>query len=152
MKHLLIICIIAITCIQVHAQDTQNIKAMLDAKHYIFEPRNMTTGQGRLKQLDPGYFFTISGDTLKTYLPYVGGAYTAPLDPSEAGFDFSTSDFSYTVSSGKKNSYDVIVKAKGKTAITDFMLTIYDNGTAYLKVVASDKEPVSYNGNIAGKK
>jgi hypothetical protein len=72
----------------------------------------MTPTRGGLKQLTPGYFLKINDDTLKTYLPYVGRAYTAPINPSDAGFDFTTTHFTYSVIEGKRNSTIINVKNK----------------------------------------
>ena len=151
MKYIITGLLFACIIMQAQAQDStreQTIKNLIDTKHYTFEPTTMTTGGGRFRQLTPGYFFQVKNDTLKVELPYVGRAYNAPIDPSDAGFDFITTDFTYTVSTGKKNSYSVSVKTKGKPYNTEFALTVFDNGTAYLRANATDKQPVSYNGNI----
>jgi hypothetical protein len=151
---LLMLCIACLANMQTQAQDsTKNkMKAVIDSKHYIFEPTNMTPSRGGVKQLTPGYFFGVSGDTVKVYLPYIGRAYSAPVNTSDAGFDFTTTDFTYAVTAGKKNSYNISVKTKDKVYNTDFTLTVYDNGTAYLRASASDKQPVSYNGDVKEKK
>jgi hypothetical protein len=150
---LLMLCFALILCMQTQAQDStkQTIKTAVDAKHFVFQPTTMTPSRGRTKHLDPGYFFKVNGDTLKVYLPYVGRAYSAPIDPSDAGFDFTSTNYTYTVTEGKKKSYDIVVKTNGKTSNADFYLTVYDNGTAYLRANSSDREGISYNGSIKEK-
>ena len=147
------LCFAVLTCMQTQAQDStkQTIKSLLDTKHYVFIPTNTTTGGGRLRQVTPDFFFRLNGDTLQCYLPYFGRAYTAPIDPSDAGFDFTTTDFSYAVNKGKKNSYIINVKTKDKVYNAEFMLTVYDNGYAYLRANSTDKQPVSYSGNVKEK-
>jgi len=149
----LMLCCAAIISAETQAQDSakQTIKDKIDAKNYVFEPTTMTPSRGRVKHLDLGYFFKLSGDTLKVYLPYAGRAYMAPINPSDAGFDFTSTNFTYDVKEGKKNSYDISVKTKGKTYNTDFALTVYDNGTAYLRAIPTDRESISYNGDIKEK-
>jgi uncharacterized protein DUF4251 len=150
MKSLIMILCFASAIIQTNAQDTtkQTVKTIVDSKHFSFEPINMTTGRGSVKQLTPGYMFELNGDTLKTYLPYIGRAYTAPINPEDAGFDFTTTDFTYSVNEGKRNSMVVNVKTKRKVNNVEFSLVVYDNGNAYLRANASDRESVSYNGRI----
>ncbi|MEP6467961.1 MAG: DUF4251 domain-containing protein [Parafilimonas sp.] len=149
MKYILLALCFSGFAARTQAQDSaKTIKAVLDAKQYTFVPLNITTGSGRLRQLTPDYFFKINGDTLKTYLPYFGRAYTAPINPSDAGFNFTTTDFIYTTSKGKRNSYIINVKTKDKVYNTEFTLTIYDNGNAYLRANSSNKQPVSYTGNV----
>jgi hypothetical protein len=134
------------------AQDSaKSIKAIIDARQYVFEPTNTTTGFGRLKQLTSGYFLQIKGDTLKTYLPYFGKAYTAPINSSDAAFDFTSTNFIYSVSEGKKHSFNISIKTKDQRFNTDFALTIYDNGSAYLRANNSNLQSVSYKGNVKEK-
>jgi len=143
----------ASVAVQIQAQDStqQSIKDVLDAKHFEFEPDNMTTGHGKFRHLDGGYFLQIDGDTLKTYLPYVGRAYNAPFNTSDAGFDFTSTDFSYSVTEGKKKKYIVEAKTNDRMYNTEFTLTVYDDGTAYLRAYSSDKEAVSFNGSLKKK-
>lgn len=149
MKNILLGLVLIIS-LHTQAQDStkQSIKTAIDAKRYSFQPINITTSSGRLRQLDLGYFLRVNGDTLKVNLPYFGRAYSAPIDPSDAGFDFTSTNFTYTVSPGKKNSHNISIKTKDRTYNTEFTLTVYDNGTAYLRASGSDREPVSYNGNL----
>ena len=150
---LLMLCFALILCMQTQAQDStkQTIKTVIDAKHFVFQPTTMTPSKGRTKHLDLGYFLKVNGDTLKVDLPYVGRAYSAPIDPSDAGFHFTSTNYTYTVTEGKKKSYDIIVKTKDKTSNADFYLTVYDNGTAYLRINSTDRESISYNGDLKEK-
>ena len=93
----------------------------------------------------------MNGDTLKVYLPYLGRAYSAPIDPSDAGFDFTSTDYTYTVAEGKKNRLEISIKTKDRSNNTEFALTVYDNGTAYLRATSTDRESISYNGSIEQK-
>jgi len=138
---------------QTQAQDStkQTVQTVIDAKHFVFQPTTMKPSRGRTKHLDLGYFLKVNGDTLKVYLPYVGRAYSAPIDPSDAGFDFTSTNYTYTVTEGKKKSYEIVAKTNDKTSNADFYLTVYDNGTAYLRINSSDRESISYNGDLKEK-
>lgn len=147
-------CLAFILLLQAKAQDSAKatIKTVLDARQYEFEPDNMTSSKGRMRHLTPGYFLRLKGDTLTVYLPYVGRAYSAPMGSSETGFDFTTTDFSYEVTPGKKKNYNVSIKTKGKVYNTDFSLTVYGDGTTYINARSTDRDAVSYNGNLKEKK
>lgn len=143
-----------IVLVQAKAQDSAKagIESVLQSKHYIFEPTNMTSSKGRMRHLTPGYFIKLNGDSLSVYLPYVGRAYSAPMGSSETGYDFTTTDFTYEVAPGKKKSYNVSIKTKGKMYNSEFSLSVYDDGTTYVRAVSTDRDAVSYNGNIQEKK
>jgi len=121
---------------------------LLDNKQFTFQPTNMLPLRGTLKQLDPVYFLKLRGDSLISYLPYFGRAYSAPLNPEDAGYNFTSTKFSYAVKAGKKNSYEITIATKDKTNNINIILTAYDNGSADLRVNSTDKQPISYNGYI----
>lgn len=134
----------------IEAQDltATQVQNIVNSKHYTFQAQTVSPQRGGLRQLTTEYFLQVSGETLVSYLPYFGRAYTAPINPSDAGYDFTSTRFDYTVSAKKKGSYLVSIRTKDKMANTDFALTIYNNGNAYLQVNNSDRQPISYRGYI----
>jgi hypothetical protein len=145
----MLLIITVITVFQLNAQDS-TIKASLDDKRFSFNPTNMMPSSGRSKAVTTSeYSLQVKGsDTLVAYLPYVGRSYNAPINPSDAGINFTSTNFTYTVTEGKKNSYKVVIITKDRMYNTTFTLTVYDNGTGYLSVISSDKQSISYNGSI----
>jgi len=105
-----------------------------------------------LKQLTPGYSLKVSGDSLVANLPYFGRAYSAPMNPADAGINFTSTNFDYKVAERKKGGYDISIRSKDKTYNADFALTVYDNGSAYLQVTSTDKQPISFNGYLKERK
>lgn len=145
----MVMCLAGLVSFQSNAQDsTKNIKAMLDSKTFTFQPTNMNPSVGRTRTLDYGYSLQVKGDSVMAYLPYFGRAYSAPINSNDAGINFTSTNFSYVVSNAKKKGYTVVIATKDRTYNTTFTLTAFDNGTAYLQVISSDKQQISYNGNI----
>ena len=138
----------------VKAQDltATQVQNLVNSKHYIFEAQTMTPQRGGLKQLTPGYSLKIAGDSLISYLPYFGRAYTAPINPSDAGYDFVSTDVDYKVAKKKKDSYQISMHTKDKINTTDFLLTVYNNGNAYLQVTSNNRQPISFRGYLKESK
>jgi hypothetical protein len=150
MKKISMLAVIIIVIItQLNAQDS-TIKASLDNKRVAFSPTNMMPASGKSRPVTTSeYSLQVKGnDTLVAYLPYVGRSYNAPINPSDAGINFTSTNFTYTVTEGKKNSYKVVIVTKDRMYNSTFTLTVYDNGTAYLNVISNDKQSISYNGSI----
>ena len=124
------------------------IKNMVDSQHFVFVAQSVTPLRGQFRNLTSLYDVKISKDTMVSYLPYFGRAYTAPLNPSETGLDFTSTNFSYSASPHKKKGWDVVIKPKDNTDIQQFLFTIYDNGSAYLNVTSISRDPISFNGYI----
>ena len=128
------------------------IKQMIDSHNFVFVAQSVTPLRGRFRNLTSEYDVKVAGDTMVSYLPYFGRAYSAPLNPSEAGLNFTSTNFSYTVSPHKKNGWDVVIKPKDNSDIQQFRFTIYDNGSASLNVTNISRDPISFNGAIKEEK
>ncbi len=146
----LIACVIILVAFNVTAQKltTTQVQQLVNSKLYTFEAQTINTQTGGARHLNTEYFLKISGDTLISSLPYFGRAYSAPINAEDAGYDFTTTQFDYAVSTRKKDRYLVSIKTKNRIANTDFELAIYYNGNAYLNVINTDRQPISFTGYI----
>jgi uncharacterized protein DUF4251 len=127
---------------------TAQVENLINTKHYSFVATTVNPLRGTQKFLTQNYFLKVANDSLVSQLPYFGVAYTAPVDPSDAGYDFTSTSFDYTVTPKKKGGYEVAIHTKDKMNTTDFALTIYSNGKAVLRASSTQKQPISYNGYI----
>ena len=127
---------------------SSSIKKALQSKSFVFVARTVTPMRGDLKQLTSYYDLKVSKDSLISYLPYFGRAYTAPLDPSKAGLHFTSTDFSYVLSERKKGGWDVSIKPNDNTDVRQLNFTVFDDGNATLQVLSNNREAISFNGNM----
>lgn len=99
--------------------------------------------------LSPYYDVKVSPDTITAYLPYYGRSYTAPMDPSDSGIKFTSTDFEYELKEGKKSG-NWLLNIKVNERGHDFTLyfDIWDNGTARLSVRDSRRSNISFTGDI----
>jgi hypothetical protein len=131
---------------------TAHIKDMIGAQRYIFKAQSATPSRGgRLVQLSSEYDLTVSKDTVRSYLPYFGRAYSAPIDGRGGGIDFTSINFEYNQKERKKGGWDITIRPKDITDPRELLLTVFDNGSASLRVLSNNREPISFNGYIAEK-
>ena len=128
-----------------------NIKAMIDAHRYTFKAQSVHPTRGRIVQLNSDYDLKVAGDTLRSYLPYFGRAYTAPLDGRGGGIDFLSKNFEYNQKARKKGGWDITIKPKDVSDVREMFLVIFENGNASLRVSSNNRETISYNGYVAIK-
>lgn len=121
---------------------------MINAHEFKFIAERVTPLRGRMRHLTSSYDVTVKKDSLVSYLPYFGRAYQAPINPSEGGIQFTSTQFSYEVSDDKKNSWNVILKPGDQPDVQQFLFTIFENGTATLNVTSTHRDPISFYGNI----
>ncbi|MEO8765877.1 MAG: DUF4251 domain-containing protein [Ginsengibacter sp.] len=123
-------------------------KNMVDSQHFVFVANSVNPTGGRFRNLTSSYDVTFLHDTLVSYLPYFGRAFSAPLNPTESVLDFTSRDFTYTVSPRKKEGWNVLVKLKDNHEVQQFLFTIFDNGSASLSVTLTSRDPISFNGTV----
>ena len=125
-----------------------DIKNMIDSRNFIFVAETVNPVRGRFRNLTSRYDVTVSSDSLSTYLPYFGRAYTAPVDPSDGGIRFTSTDFSYDVTQDKSDRWSVIIKPRDGKDVRQLNFSIFGNGTASLNVTSNSKDPISFNGHL----
>jgi Domain of unknown function (DUF4251) len=123
-------------------------KNMVDSQRFIFEAQSVTPLRGHFRNLTSSYNVRVTEDTLQSYLPYFGRAYSPPVDPTQSDLEFTSTDFSYTVSPFKKNGWQIVIKPKDKSGIQQYLFTIFDNGNATLRVISTSRDAISFNGYV----
>lgn len=99
------------------------------------------------------YDVKVSPDTVQAYLPYYGRAYTAPMDPSEGGIKFISTDFKYEIEKGKKaGNWLIKIRTADTTRPFELSFDLWDNGTGRLTVQDRNRQNISFQGNIETEK
>lgn len=138
----------------------EDYAALVDSRRFTFEartviptedsrfnPRFMLPNGNNLYQLSSGYEVKITPDSVIAYLPFFGRSFTAPLDPTKGGIQFTSTDFDYKQSIKKKN-YQITITPKDNRDIRSLFLTVTPSGYAYVQVLSMNKTPISFNGVI----
>lgn len=124
------------------------VKTMVDNHRFVFKAQSAQPTRGRTVQLNSDYDVKVSGDTLRTYLPYFGRAYSAPIGGSGGGFDFTSKEFEYNSKARKKGGWDITIRPKDVADVREMSMTVFENGSASLRVTSNNREPMSFNGYI----
>lgn len=127
------------------------LKALVESKSFVFVAQSATPATGHTRQLTSNYDLQISKDTITSNLPYFGRAYTAPINPEDAGISFTSTDFEYYQTPGKKGGWVVLIKFKNQTQAREMNLTIFDNGRADLLVSSNNRQSISFSGDIKAR-
>jgi len=139
------------------AQKKDSIKAaaireMVTNQQYTFKAQTASPLAGRLRQLTTDYDLKVSKEQIVAYLPYFGRAYSAPLDPSKGGIQFTSKDFDYKLTERKKGGWNVSIKTKDLAEAQQMELTIFSDGTASLQATSTNRQSISFSGYITTDK
>ncbi len=127
------------------------LKTLVESKSFVFVPQSATPATGHTRQLTSNYDLQISKDTITSNLPYFGRAYTAPINPEDAGISFTSTDFEYYETPGKKGGWVIVIKFKNQTQAREMNLAIFDNGRADLVVSSNNRQSISFSGDIKAR-
>lgn len=130
-------------------EKAREIAQKIDDFHFTFSAIYALPTGYRSIYLSPYYSLKVSPDTVEAYLPYYGRAYTAPMNPSDGGIKFTSTDFEYNVVAGRKvGNWTINIKPKDVSSDILLSLDIWENGTARLNASSSARQPISFQGDI----
>ncbi|MET3879484.1 DUF4251 domain-containing protein [Chitinophaga sp. OAE865] len=138
---------------QQKADKTARIKSLIDSQNYVFVAQNALPMSGRMRNLTSEYNVVVGADSVISYLPYFGRAYTSvDYGATKSPLDFKTKSFDYNITPGKKDGWNITIKPKDHRSVQSFNLSVSSEGYASLQVTSSDRSPISFNGYIAEQK
>ena len=133
-------------------ENDASIEHAINSKSYVFKARTATPLSGGLIQLNgSNYDLTILPKAIKCDLPFFGRAYRVTYG-GEGGIKFSSDDFDYTVKKKNKRGWSIIIKPNDNQDVRLLRLDISKSGYAALSVISTNRQQMSFDGNIeAGK-
>jgi hypothetical protein len=131
-------------------EDEASVTRAVEEQRYVFRAQTMMPSSGRMRNLTSNYDLTVTKDSVSSWLPYFGRAYSAPLDPTKGGIQFISTKFDYTTSP-INDGWEITIKPKDTRDVQELFLTIYKNGNANLRVTSISRQPISFGGFVAAK-
>lgn len=150
----------------VNAQtDKATTKRIVEAKNFTFVastalPMNSAeinavlsrfpgaTSGGAINLNGENYDVRITPDSLIAYLPYYGRSFRAPIGRDEAGYKFTSTNFTFENKARKRGGWQVSINPKDTKDNVRMNLTITENGYATLIIGSNNKQSITYNGYL----
>ena len=149
---LIFISILIVKCSSTKSSTNTLEKGIIEKKvndhSFIFVAERMDPLRGRSRVLTSSYDVRVNNDSLVSYLPYFGRAYSAPIDPTNVGTQFTSTNFTYQVNAVKNDQWRVSIVPKDVQSIQELAFTIFDNGTTTLNVISTSRDQISYSGYL----
>lgn len=128
------------------------VKALLESKNFVFKARSASPTGGGFRQLTADYDLRLLGDTVQSYLPYFGRAYTAPIGRTEGGIRFTSTEFDYEVKDQRNGRWNVEIRPKDESDVRQLLLSVSESGYASLQVISNNRQPISFDGVVTERK
>ena len=126
-------------------------KAVAEAvttKQMHIDITSMNTMRYGSRAVTPDFFLELKGDSVRSYLPYLGQAYQAPMMSPSQGLNFVTKAKSLKVSQPKKDQSRIEIDMKTEEDTYHYVIDLYDSGKAYIHVRSQHRDPISFDGDF----
>jgi len=109
----------------------------------------MNTMRYGSRMVTPDFYLELRGDTLHSYLPYLGQAQVSPMLSPSIGLNFEEPVLKYKESIPKSKKYTQIdIDVKTREDSYHYMIQIYDSGEAMIRVRSLNRDPISFDGTM----
>ncbi|MDR2953963.1 MAG: DUF4251 domain-containing protein [Prevotella sp.] len=128
-------------------EEIAQITNKIESRNYTFVPQRAIPMEGKAINLDSSFSLKVSKDTINSYLPYYGRAYTAqPLEGG--GIKFVSTDFKYNLAEDSKGMRNIVIEANTTNNKYKMYLSIGNTGSATLTVQDNNRQSITFYGDI----
>jgi len=130
------------------AKRAEYVSKVLDNRHYKIDINIMYTSRFGSKVVRDNWSLEVRGDTLVSYLPYIGEAYSATFGINK-GFNFTAPIKLYKDYIDKKGNRNIQLTTDNEEDVIDYHLEVMDTGNTFINVISRKRESISYSGEIS---
>ena len=121
-------------------QREQAVREAVDAKAYKINVDRVMPMKGGSKHLTSDYSLEIRNDSVYSYLPYFGVAYNVSYGSE------------YTSTYSKKGNAKITLEVRNEEDNYLYNITIYPNGSSNIQVTPTNRQSISFSGEMDLKK
>jgi len=130
------------------AERIRQVQTALNDRHYLVDVKEMYPRRGPSRNIASDWSLEVRGDTLVSYLPYFGRAYSIPyLGGKGLNFTAPISKYSDYVTAKGVRVISLVVD-NGEDVIS-YQLEVFDNGQTTIAVQPHEMESISYGGELS---
>lgn len=134
-----------------HMYEREEVKPSdaIAAKQWRIDIRSMNTMRYGSRMVTPDFYLELRGDTLHSYLPYLGQARVSPTLAPSIGLNFEAPVLSYKESKPKSNKYTQLdIDVRTKEDSYHYVVELYDSGEAYIRVRSLNRDAIGFDGTM----
>ena len=131
-------------------QKANEVKELIDSKRFTIDVNRAIPMGGRSLNLTSPYSLEMRGDSVISYLPYFGRAYSAPYGGGDRlRFEESITDYQCSF---KKGTAQIQFRTRSDDDTFAFSVQVFSNGSATINVTPVNKQNITFYGELAPKK
>ena len=123
----------------------------IDDRDFVFRANSALPAGSRTIQLTSEYTFVVKKDTIDSFLPYFGRAYTAPIGSRRGGIEFISTDFKYNENKKRNGSYEIEIIPNDVSDVQRIFIVLTKNGYGSLNVTSQNRQAITFNGQVLSR-
>ncbi len=130
----------------------QEYASKIEDRNFTFHARSAQPMASKSINLNYNYYLKVTKDTIIASLPYYGRAYSAPMNATDIGIDFTSTDFFYLSEKKNNGTYEIEIKPKdisnNQNQGISLRLSISPSGYGTLNTLSTNRQSISFYGTI----
>ena len=131
---------------QIETRRAEYVINSINSQQFTIEMERVTPYRGISRSLSYGYLLAVKGDTIVSYLPYFGQAYSLPYGGGK-GLNFESTITSRRLMRNNKKMLTTLHLFTTTDEDTyQYIVEIFDNGRSHVEVRSRLREAISFDG------
>lgn len=132
---------------QRRAQTQQAVREAVEKRQLHIDITSMNTLRYGSRMVTPDFYLELRGDTLLSYLPYMGQAHQAPMASPPRGLNFKERIGRIEESRPKEHLYCFDIDVKTEEDDYHYRIEVWDMGKASIRVRSQHRDAISFDGD-----
>lgn len=128
-------------------QKKEAVKKLIVSENYKIDVRTALPMRGRSIPLTSPYSLEIRNDSVISYLPYFGRAYSIPYGGGN-GLNFKAPLKEYSMEMDKKGNAVIKFTARNTEDNYEYRAKVYSDGSASIDVNMTNRQSISFQGDL----
>ena len=135
------------TTTKMTAEQQQALRTAIENRNFTITVDKAFPQRGNMINLTSPYSLTIKGDSVYSYLPYFGQAYSIPYGGG-AGLNFNGTLTDYEIAAGKRGVNIVTFRVQSPDGRVEYRLEIESEGSSTITVNSQNRQSIRFMGDM----
>jgi hypothetical protein len=127
-------------------EKSEMVKKQIESRFYKIAVDQVSPMQAPSRHVN-GYSLSIRGDTVASYLPYHGEAYSVPYGGGR-GLIFKALISDYKLTFNKKGTASIVLRTRTEDGTYRYSIEIFNNGSSSIRVIPDNRQSISFYGQL----
>nr|WP_320058318.1 DUF4251 domain-containing protein [uncultured Bacteroides sp.] len=133
------------------AEKEQAVRENIESKNYSIDVDIALPRRGTNIHLTSSYSLEVKNDSVSSWLPYYGRAYSIPYGGGD-GLTFKAPIENYKLTYNKKGTAKIEFTARTKEDLYEFNIAIFTSGSSSISVNMHNRDSIDFSGELNMKK